>query len=518
MHSRVGLMLLVFASVVALPGAAYAQDHHGNSNVSLSPITVAQAVVADAGPDQIVEQTSSAGAQVTLDGRGSRDGGGGGGGGSTPTGNLIQNGSFETRNFTNWVKDNLRAANALIPWRVGTTGYFNPPPGAHQGGVSASNGFDGAGPFNHFLYQDVALPAGWQGGTLSFWDRIQWYHSGQPRTYQVLLKNTSGTTLEQLLSFSTTPNPVFHDLGWQQRVLAIGPQYAGQTIRIYIDEYIPERWSGPATLALDDFVLEGMVGGGGGGGALSYLWREGATVLGTDPVITVTLPLGVHTITLTVTDAVGNSGSDDVVVTVRDTTRPVLTYPDDITVEQATADGTPVSFACIATDICDADVSITCTPPSGTVFPLGTTVVTCVATDASGNSITRTFTVTVVDTTAPQMTFTLLKNELWPPNHKLYLCATLSNVYDICDADPLVDIKVASNQPINGPGDGNTLPDWIVVHNGDVWEVWLRAERAGPSPDREYSITATVTDFSGNQTTASATVKVAHDQAPKPKK
>ncbi len=48
----------------------------------------------------------------------------------------------------------------------------------------------------------------------------------------------------------------------------------------------------------------------------SYEWTEGAIVLGTTASITVSLALGTHTITLLVTDNVGGTGTDDVVVTV----------------------------------------------------------------------------------------------------------------------------------------------------------------------------------------------------------
>src|SRR5690606_29651414 len=73
-------------------------------------------------------------------------------------------------------------------------------------------------------------------------------------------------------------------------------------------------------------------------------------------------------------------------------------------VEQATADGTTVSYPVpTATDLVDPDPTVTCTPPPGTVFPLGATTVTCTATDAAGNEARVTFTVTVVDTTPPTL-------------------------------------------------------------------------------------------------------------------
>jgi len=50
----------------------------------------------------------------------------------------------------------------------------------------------------------------------------------------------------------------------------------------------------------------------------------------------------------------------------------------------------------VVTDNCPG-VGVVCTPPSGSCFPLGTTTVTCTATDTSGNTATCTFKVNVFD-------------------------------------------------------------------------------------------------------------------------
>jgi hypothetical protein len=55
-----------------------------------------------------------------------------------------------------------------------------------------------------------------------------------------------------------------------------------------------------------------------------------------------------------------------------------------------------VSYAPTATDTQDPNPTVSCTPASGTKFALGTTAVTCTATDANGNaSAPATFDVTV---------------------------------------------------------------------------------------------------------------------------
>src|SRR5690606_1934517 len=50
------------------------------------------------------------------------------------------------------------------------------------------------------------------------------------------------------------------------------------------------------------------------------------------------------------------------------------------------------------------DTVVTCSPASGSTFPIGTTTVTCSTTDACGNAETCTFDVTVVDVTDPSIT------------------------------------------------------------------------------------------------------------------
>lgn len=115
-------------------------------------------------------------------------------------------------------------------------------------------------------------------------------------------------------------------------------------------------------------------------------------------------PLGLTTVTCTATDAAGNSALGSFEVTVADQDPPALSVPADIVAEAASAAGAVVSYAASATDAIDSEPSVSCTPASGSTFPLGTTSVTCTATDAAGNSAQASFDVTVRDTTAPLLT------------------------------------------------------------------------------------------------------------------
>ena len=215
----------------------------------------------------------------------------------------------------------------------------------------------------------------------------------------------------------------------------------------------------------------------------------------------------------TVNDGSVDSDPDTVNITVQDTTKPVITCPDNVTVEQESAAGTVVPLTATATDICDADPTIT--NDTLPIYPLGTTTVTFKATDDSGNSATCTTTVTVIDTTVPVISVTVSPDTLWPPNHKMVDITATVTVRDICDADPSVVLtSVTSNEPDNaiGNGDGNTINDIQGAEIGtDDYEFQLRAERAGTGDGRVYTITYTATDTSGNINSASATVVVPHD-------
>jgi hypothetical protein len=115
-----------------------------------------------------------------------------------------------------------------------------------------------------------------------------------------------------------------------------------------------------------------------------------------------TFPLGTTTVTCKATDAAGNQGTATFTVKVVDTTPPTIAVPANMTVAATSATGAPVTYPLpSATDLVTTTLSVSCTPGSGSTFPLGTTTVTCKATDAAGNQGTATFTVTVTPPVTP---------------------------------------------------------------------------------------------------------------------
>ncbi len=112
-------------------------------------------------------------------------------------------------------------------------------------------------------------------------------------------------------------------------------------------------------------------------------------------------PIGMTTVTIIATDAAGNVAATTFTVMVRDTTGPVVLVPANIVVEATSAAGAAVSFAVSANDAVDGAVDAIPDHSSGSTFSLGTTTVLVSASDTRGNVSTASFTVTVLDTTAP---------------------------------------------------------------------------------------------------------------------
>jgi hypothetical protein len=107
-------------------------------------------------------------------------------------------------------------------------------------------------------------------------------------------------------------------------------------------------------------------------------------------------PVGTTTVNCIVTDAGGARAQCSFNVTVNDTERLSILCPSNVTVTAPTGQCTPaVTYpAPTVLDNCPG-VSATCSPPSGSPFPVGTTVVTCSATDSSDLRVTCSFSVIV---------------------------------------------------------------------------------------------------------------------------
>jgi chitodextrinase len=150
-------------------------------------------------------------------------------------------------------------------------------------------------------------------------------------------------------------------------------------------------------------------------------------------------PLGSTPVTATAQDLIGNVTTVTFDVTVVDTTPPVVTVPADLVVEASATGGARVAFAVRADDLVAGEVGVSLSHDSGGFFPLGTTTVTATATDDFDNVATRSFTITVVDTTPPVLVL--------PPNVTIRTCQQ-PNIGQATASDVASAVSIMNDAPV----------------------------------------------------------------------
>ncbi|MCF8465742.1 MAG: HYR domain-containing protein [Flavobacteriales bacterium] len=136
------------------------------------------------------------------------------------------------------------------------------------------------------------------------------------------------------------------------------------------------------------------------------------------------------------------------VTTTPDVTPPTISVPANITVNAAAGQcGATVTFvAPTATDNCSATISQTAGLASGAFFPVGVTNQTYTASDASGNSVSGSFTVTVVDNQNPTV--------ICPPT----IFAGCNPVVNYPDPTVSDNCGVVGGSILSGFASGSTFP------------------------------------------------------------
>jgi hypothetical protein len=274
-------------------------------------------------------------------------------------------------------------------------------------------------------------------------------------------------------------------------------------------------------------------------------------------------PVGTTTVTWIVTDNNGNTSSVTQTVTVIDNQAPVFVFtPSNMVMSNIfnSCFATATWSAPIITDNCSI-TSVTSNFASGSVFTVGTTTVVYTATDASGNTTTSSFTVTVNDTQSPLIIG--MPSDIIV-NATLGACSavatwTMPTAFDNCSGVTLTstfapgstfpvgtttvvitatdaagnistssfDVIVIDNQapvatvisPITIPALTGVcfLPTFLLdppTTSDNCGIASVISNASAPIPVGTHVITWTVTDLNGNTTTVSQTVIIVDDQTP----
>ena len=165
-------------------------------------------------------------------------------------------------------------------------------------------------------------------------------------------------------------------------------------------------------------------------------------------------PLGETIVTWTATDVVGNTSTTEQKVIVVDTTSPILQAPEDIVIEATGIDNNEVDLGEInATDNGEI-ISISNDAPQ--FFALGDTIITWTVSDSSENVASVTQLVSVVDTTAP---------EISPVDDLTYEATSMdeNTVYlDNPSVSDIQEVTITNNAPEFFPL-GETIVTWTAT-------------------------------------------------------
>ena len=166
-------------------------------------------------------------------------------------------------------------------------------------------------------------------------------------------------------------------------------------------------------------------------------------------------PLGETIITWTTTDTSGNSASDTQIISVIDTTSPIIEQPEDIIVNASSKSTNTVVLDSISVIESISDVNITNNAPL--YYEFGETLVTWTATDTSGNSASSTQIISVIDTSSPQLTIpqNIIVDAVNTTN---FIEIGLAFVEDIIDDSPTITNDAPEVFPL-----GETIITWTTT-------------------------------------------------------
>ena len=137
-----------------------------------------------------------------------------------------------------------------------------------------------------------------------------------------------------------------------------------------------------------------------------------------------------------------------------DTIPPQVLVPDDIVIENDNKNGATANFNPRAIDNIDELITPSCNHLSGSVFPIGTTEVTCTATDSAGNTSSNSFNV-IIEFSGILIPDWVKNVAGWWHEDEINDASFLEGIAYLIENDVLV---VPSTEAGSG---GGAVPEWV---------------------------------------------------------
>ncbi|HEX2898333.1 MAG TPA: HYR domain-containing protein, partial [Bacteroidia bacterium] len=224
-----------------------------------------------------------------------------------------------------------------------------------------------------------------------------------------------------------------------------------------------------------------------------------------------TFPVGNTLNTFVATDASGNSTSCSFVVTVVDAEAPTVACPANISVANDPGlCSAVVTFSASAADNCPGvSLAQTSGGASGSAFAVGTGTVVFQATDASGNTATCSFTVTVSDLEAPSLDCGIAGGLISGPNNSFANDVTLPSDFGSCGALYEYENEATDNCPGVTVAQTAGLPSGSIFPAGSTTNTFVATDAAGNTTSCSFVVT--VVDAEAPVVTCPANISVSND-------
>ncbi len=174
-----------------------------------------------------------------------------------PVQGCVLNPGFESGTLDGWTL--LDNSGPFIPSMASLAGvdpgFGVIPATPTEGAWTFMTGFDGTGPETHSISQDVSVSTGLTPLTFDYragWDMVNLTQiSTMDRTFSVVVRDMSGTVLQTDLLLTAAAATVTLDTGPLSASIDLS-NYIGQTVNVAFEFFIPETFTGPGAIYVDN--------------------------------------------------------------------------------------------------------------------------------------------------------------------------------------------------------------------------------------------------------------------------